>query len=232
MQKDAEILRLRTLAAAALLFAGLTLGFVLGRMSASLMPVAPGQDTPARVASDRKATEPSPNTASPARAVPAPGPAETPSSTASAQPAAVAPTPGPSAVASPAPSSSSAAVEATATPAAVGVGSQEPPKPVVAPNWRAAAGDPPGSASVNDEETNRAPPIKLINPSQAAPSATVAEPARNPEVDPSESEADRESLANRESLATCERRYSSFRRSDGTYQPFGGGPRQRCPMLR
>jgi hypothetical protein len=229
MQKDAEILRLRTLAAAALLFAGLTLGFVLGRMSASLMPVAPGHDTPARVASDRKATEPSPNTASPARAVPAPGPpasAETPSSTASAQPAAVAPNPEPSAVASPAPSSSSAAVEATATPAAVGVGSQEPPKPVVAPNWRAAAGDPPGSASVNDEETNRAPPIKLINPSQAAPSATVAEPARNPEVDPSESEADRESLA------TCERRYSSFRRSDGTYQPFGGGPRQRCPMLR
>jgi hypothetical protein len=30
----------------------------------------------------------------------------------------------------------------------------------------------------------------------------------------------------------CERRYSSFRQSDGTYQPFGGGPRVRCPLLR
>ena len=32
-------------------------------------------------------------------------------------------------------------------------------------------------------------------------------------------------------LARCERRYSSFRRSDGTYQPYGGGRRQRCPLL-
>jgi hypothetical protein len=30
----------------------------------------------------------------------------------------------------------------------------------------------------------------------------------------------------------CERRYSSFRREDGTYQPYGGGPRMRCPHLR
>jgi hypothetical protein len=36
----------------------------------------------------------------------------------------------------------------------------------------------------------------------------------------------------RQGIAACERRYSSFRRSDGTYQPFGGGPRLRCPLLR
>jgi BA14K-like protein len=30
----------------------------------------------------------------------------------------------------------------------------------------------------------------------------------------------------------CERRYSSFRREDGTYQPYGGGVRVRCPHLR
>jgi len=30
----------------------------------------------------------------------------------------------------------------------------------------------------------------------------------------------------------CERRYSSFRRSDSTYQPLDGGPRRRCPLLR
>lgn len=228
MQKDAEILRLRTLAAVALLFAGVTLGFVLGRVSAWLMPSAPGHDTPARAASDLNATAPPPKMASPAPALPAPGPPRptaTPSP-ASAQHPAVAPNQGPPAVASPVPSSSSAAAEATANPAAAGTGSQEPPKPVVAPNWRAAAGEPPGSASANDEDTNRAPPIKLINPTQPAPSAGAAEPARKAEMDPIESEADRQDLA------ACERRYSSFRRSDGTYQPFGGGPRQRCPMLR
>jgi hypothetical protein len=34
------------------------------------------------------------------------------------------------------------------------------------------------------------------------------------------------------SLAECERRYSSFRRSDGTYQPYGSRPREVCPLLR
>jgi len=33
-------------------------------------------------------------------------------------------------------------------------------------------------------------------------------------------------------LAECERRYSSFRRSDGTYQPYGSRPRELCPLLR
>lgn len=33
-------------------------------------------------------------------------------------------------------------------------------------------------------------------------------------------------------VAQCERRYSSFRRSDGTYQPFGSGTRRPCPLLR
>ena len=30
----------------------------------------------------------------------------------------------------------------------------------------------------------------------------------------------------------CERRYVSFRRSDGTYQPFNSTTRERCPLLR
>lgn len=30
----------------------------------------------------------------------------------------------------------------------------------------------------------------------------------------------------------CDDRYRSFRYSDGTYQPFGGGPRRLCPYLR
>jgi hypothetical protein len=35
-----------------------------------------------------------------------------------------------------------------------------------------------------------------------------------------------------DTVGQCERRYSSFRPSDGTYQPFDGGPRKRCPLLR
>jgi len=34
------------------------------------------------------------------------------------------------------------------------------------------------------------------------------------------------------SVAECESRYASFRRSDGTYQPFGRSSRQVCPFLR
>ena len=34
------------------------------------------------------------------------------------------------------------------------------------------------------------------------------------------------------SVAECKSRYASFRRSDGTYQPFGRSSRQVCPFLR
>jgi len=30
----------------------------------------------------------------------------------------------------------------------------------------------------------------------------------------------------------CEEEFRSFRPSDGTYQPYGGGPRELCPYLR
>lgn len=33
-------------------------------------------------------------------------------------------------------------------------------------------------------------------------------------------------------VAQCGRRFSSFRQSDGTYQPLDSGPRKRCPLLR
>src|SRR5262245_40902969 len=230
MLSDAEMLRLRTVAAAALLFAGLTLGFVLGRMSVGLISSAPTHDRPAQAVSERNTTAAAPPSASPAAAPPAPTtPAPTTSPAPARQPAAAA-NPAVPPVASPAPDS---AASGAAPPDPAVARTQEPPKPVVAPNWRAAAGDPPGSASGKDEETDRGPRIKLINPSQnpsQANSATgPAEPARKAEVDPTERI---ESEADRQGLAACERRYSSFRRSDGTYQPFGGGPRQRCPLLR
>ena len=65
------MLHLRMLAAAALLFAGLALGFVLGRMSVWLIPSAPGHDRPGQAVSEPSATAPGPQTASPASAPPA-----------------------------------------------------------------------------------------------------------------------------------------------------------------
>jgi hypothetical protein len=225
MQRDAEILRLRTLAAAALLFAGLTLGFVLGRMSVWLVSSAPGHDKPAQVVSERSATAPASQAASPATAPPMPdtAPPATTTSPAPIQHPTAAPNP---AIPPVAPSAPASAAAATAPADPAGPGTHEPPKPVAAPNWQAAAGDPPGSASANDADTDRAPRIKVINPSQANSATGPAEAARKAEAYPLESEADRQGLA------ACERRYSSFRRSDGSYQPFGGGPRQRCPLLR
>ncbi len=36
----------------------------------------------------------------------------------------------------------------------------------------------------------------------------------------------------RDARDRCAARYRSFRWSDGTFQPYGGGPRQLCPYLR
>lgn len=220
------MLRLRTVAAAALLFAGLTLGFVLGRMSVGLISNAPSHDRPGQAVSERNTAAPAPQAASPAATPPAPTTPAPTTSPAPAQQPAAAVNPAVPPVISPAPDS---AASGAAPPEPAVARTQEPPKPVVAPNWRAAAGDPSGSASGNDEATERGPRIKLINPSQANSATAPAEPARKAEVDPIERI---ESEADRQGLAACERRYSSFRRSDGTYQPFGGGPRQRCPQLR
>jgi hypothetical protein len=229
MQRDPETLRLRTLAAAALLFAGITLGFTLGRMSVWLIaPGASSRETPPREVSERGALAPPATKPTPAAAATRPPqPSPTPDPTISA-PTAPQPTLAPKAAASSPPAPPSAASPAADSAPAVSAAApqtQEPPKPVVGPNWRAAAGEPSGSVSANDEDSSRGPNVKLINPSAAAPSVAPAEPLK-PEADVAESQADRQDIA------ACERRFSSFRRSDGTYQPFGGGPRLRCPLLR
>lgn len=212
------MLRLRTLAAVAILFAGITLGFTLGRMSVWLVGFdLPNTDTAARPASERGA-----NTA--ARTTPPASVSESrPSATAPAtqsQPTPPAKAPGPVAV-TPDPATPPSPQP---TPPASTAASQEPPKPVVAPNWRAASGDAGSNAKVEDK-----PPglnVQLINPGQDHAPRVAAEPARVDAADQLESETDRQDIA------ACERRYSSFRRSDGTYQPYGGGARQRCPLLR
>ena len=221
------MVRRRTLAAAAILFAGLTVGFSLGRMSVWLIATgAPSREVPAHGEGARRAAAPlAPKAAAAPEALPAPR-TPTPGS-ATAAPTPLRPAAAPNAAASslPPPSPTApAAGDSAAAGSAAEARSQEPPKPVVAPNWRAAAGDPPGSVQGNDEDNGRAPNVKLINPGEADLGA-AAEPTK-PEADLADIETDRPGVA------ACEKRYSSFRRSDGTYQPFGGGPRLRCPLLR
>jgi BA14K-like protein len=222
------MLRLRTLAAAAILFAGITVGFMLGRMSVWLVATgAPSREPPAREAGERGATVPlapkttaGPGAARPTQSAPTPGPTTSaptmPQPTLAPKAAASSPTP-----ASTAPAGPDGAPAASASEART----QEPPKPVVAPNWRAAAGDPPGTVTGNDADNPRGANVKLINPRETDLGAAAPEPMK-PDADVAEIETDRQGIA------ACERRYSSFRRSDGTYQPFGGGPRLRCPLLR
>ncbi len=234
MQAQPDMRRQRTMAAAAILLAGLTLGFTFGRMSVWLVGLdySNGGRTAPEPARETQVSQRA-NPAPPAPAVsatPGPAPSETPPAAgpqantapplappANPSPAAAAPEPG-----LPAPSGARAAA-ATAAP------SQEPPKPVVAPNWRAASSDRTPSAAGNDAEAGAGPSLKLINPAASDPRAAAAEPAGKPDGNDTgvaETEIDRPGIA------ACEKRYSSFRRSDGTYQPYGGGRRQRCPLLR
>jgi len=115
-------------------------------------------------------------------------------------------------------------------PAAV---TQAPPKPVATPNWQAAEAGRPADATDKDNLAGKGnsfeppePRVKLINPDHGEARAATAEPVRRADDDVADTETDQQGLA------ACARRYSSFRRSDGSYQPFGGGPRQRCPLLR
>jgi hypothetical protein len=83
-----------------------------------------------------------------------------------------------------------------------------------------------------------APDQSVVSPEPAAPKAPVA---LNAGADGFRTTDDRQPMAAGrqepdrsadDTAGQCERRYSSFRRSDGTYQPFDGGPRKRCPLLR
>jgi BA14K-like protein len=228
MQRDSETFRLRTLAAAAILFAGLTLGFLLGRMSAWLAAVeAPkAVEVPKPATVSRGSTElgPSETVREKSTAI---TPPSAPTRNTTTAPAGIQPK-ATLKLLPPVTSAPSSAASHSGEPAPDGPSpaTQEPPKPVVAPNWR-AAGDPASSASANDEANSPLPNVTLINPGQEDARAAAAEPAAKSEAGMAEFEA-----ADRQGIAACERRYSSFRRNDGTYQPFGGGPRQRCPLLR
>jgi hypothetical protein len=72
--------------------------------------------------------------------------------------------------------------------------------------------------------------VVLINP--RAGEAPRSEPAAKAESARADGPAAVTGAPADPGAAECERRYSSFRRSDGTYQPFGSAQRVRCPHLR
>ena len=83
-----------------------------------------------------------------------------------------------------------------------------------------------------------APDQSVVSPEPAAPKAPVALNAgahgfrATGDGRPSAASRQEPDKPADDTAGQCERRYSSFRRSDGTYQPFDGGPRKRCPLLR
>jgi hypothetical protein len=62
--------------------------------------------------------------------------------------------------------------------------------------------------------------LTLLNPASKR-ARRDADPSRSPPRD-----------LDQAGMEECERRYSSFRRSDGTYQPYGRSSREPCPFLR
>ena len=82
------------------------------------------------------------------------------------------------------------------------------------------------------------PDQSVVSPELAAPKAPVALNAgahgfrATGDGRPSAASRQEPDKPADDTAGQCERRYSSFRRSDGTYQPFDGGPRKRCPLLR
>jgi hypothetical protein len=70
--------------------------------------------------------------------------------------------------------------------------------------------------------------------SQNPPSTKSARPEGSTEadLDQPDRQTASERIADESLIARCARRYASFRASDGTYQPYDGGPRKLCALLR
>jgi hypothetical protein len=217
---EARARRARTVAAIAMIFASGTLGIIAGRTSTWLWPFdAPPaggtaqQNTrvagpePARVEVGRPPPE--------ARDLPAPtqqpiktqeGPKESPTAPGSLHSDAPAPPP---------PQAEPGQKETRSAPSKTNLAGEAKAPPMPAAGERPAENREPGTANRNN--------VTLINPSQQHGEPSVGLPSTVVNEDGGAKSA---------GAAECERRYSSYRPSDGTYQPYGGGPRMRCPHLR
>ncbi len=116
-------------------------------------------------------------------------------------------------------------------------GSERTPGPPVPSAVVSAPVTPSGAGAQGPEPAGKADPgaarqgVTLVNPGyvDAGPDAQDVTP---PAARPASTSGEEGNDAKPAGIEECERRYSSFRRSDGTYQPYGGGARTRCPLLR
>jgi hypothetical protein len=211
------------LAAVVMMTASACVGFVAGRMSAWVIPVEDAHAVPTATGSIDAAPATATASAIDRHEATAKSPSAVTkvgerlkrllekSSAAASQPRAAAE-----------PASTAAAVAPAAPPVA--------PAAKPAPAAIVEAQQPPPAAQPvqprNSEAATRG--VTLLNPGQgdarrgdAQPTLVAAAPAGD--IDPVRQQA---------ALEECERRFTSFRRTDGTYQPHGGGPRTLCPLLR
>ena len=191
-----------TVAALVLVMAGWSVGFLSGRMSAWLVPVET-----AGVAVEKKG----PSRGFDVAATTTPRPANSSSKTAAAE----LPPPAPEAINDgksprqeqtlPRNTDATSEERSATTPALERTGQPKDTK-----NW----------VTVETKADERA--LTLLN---------TASKRAGRDADPSRRSSPRDNL-DQAGIEECERRYSSFRRSDGTYQPFGRSTREPCPFLR
>jgi hypothetical protein len=223
---DERIHRLRVVAAIVLVSAGWATGFFAGRMSAWIFPVAPDETPSQLISSSRAAATVPPGPAPPAAAE------QNRSIDEQARAAAVQSPqlPAPPDVAKPERATADAAPANSAT-ADADTAAQRAAK---------EASSPPGEPAPEAKAAERS--VTVINPDWARPKPSSPHREREaPERRAQTREADRDgSEAERhgsdpaleDALSACARRYASFRRSDGTYQPYGRSSRELCPLLR
>ena len=235
----------RVVAAIVLVAVGWSTGFFAGRMSAWLFPVT-NSDTAAVESSSLRAAGPAARTTA---APPAPPPAvQTTTTIPSTPPAdekqktAATPTPLPPAAPAPPPAPAAASPPAAAPASEIVPPERSRPNedPAAAARRDVAKTDPKSPAPPDVARTTENPAqeeargprsgVVLVNPEW-----TQARPI-SPQRELGERErgrgGDRESMYDGPGLAECESRYTSFRRSDGTYQPYGRSSRELCPFLR
>ncbi len=238
----------RVAAAVVLVLVGWATGFFTGRMSAWIFPVNRSDTAAIAGVPDKSPARAAGPAVQATAAPPAPQPADdkqkaaaAPAPVAPAAPAPVVPPAAPAAVAAPPPASATVQPERSRP-------KEEAAAPDDAAKADAKSPAPPDLARKTDEpaqeEARKSQSgVVLVNPDW-----TRAKPNLPPRAPEAERERERESLRERDSLrereslresmydgpgiAECERRYSSFRRSDGTYQPYGRSSREVCPFLR
>jgi hypothetical protein len=237
--------RRRALAAVVLLGAGWAIGFFAGRMSAWLFPVV---ETNTAVVAN---VAPPPAASTPPAAQPPAAPPQRDAAQAPAAPQAAAPptesstsarnSPDGKAASRAEPSSGertgAAPDKAPPPPDASAPAAQTPGLPPdksePAQAQRAASAPTPKDAS-REQDASRSPDrdFVLVNPEwKQAPSKAGREPEPERRAYRPEPDAGQDRLADESALAKCESRYSSFSRSDGTYQPYGRSTREPCPFL-